>query len=374
MKSRPENFPGAWWLSVCAVACGVACGSPSGGPRDGAPGADAFVETPGEVAADPTPRDFPDEAGAVQTTLACPTPGALPFTTQTHAFENPETAALIAANPFRLGVNQDFVGLIAEDQVIRGSFLRGETGLAPTAAISREWVSLWRLSPDQTWQELGRVRTGDDGSYAFTLTAADRFGPGTHRVYAVLEGDGSCAEHAVIVWPAGSQVVVTDIDGTLTLSDSEFAMQLGDVAYDPVEVPSASAMMNAWSGKGYLAVYLTARPHPYRELTRNWLDMHGFPFGLVVTSETLTFGDSTKVYKAAELAHETGDLHWTIVAAYGNADTDIAAYAEAGIPKEVTFIYGDEGGKDGTIAIPASGYADHIATFIASRPDAVQPF
>lgn len=35
-------------------------------------------------------------------------------------------------------------------------------------------------------------------------------------------------------------------------------------------------------------------------------------------------------------------------AAYGNATTDITAYADAGIPKAATYIIGSNGGKDGT--------------------------
>ncbi len=362
-----------WWLLASFAA---ACGSPDSGRDAGWQDGDV-VQDPGDVGADPDaiPGDTGGDAPpAARTTLACPTPGPLPFVTQAHAFENPETPDLVATYPFRLGANQDFVGGVGQDQVIQGSFVRGESGLVPTMPIAGEWVSLWRSSTDGTWQPLGRVRTGEDGTYAFTLDAADRFGAGTHRVYAVLEGDGSCAGHAVILWPAHSRIVLTDIDGTLTRSDDELFQQLGDPSYDQVEAPSASDLMNAWTGKGYLAVYLTARPHYYRELSLNWLDAHGFPLGLMITSETLTSGDSTTAYKAGELAHASGDLQWQTVAAYGNASTDIAAYEQEGIPKDETFIFGPLGGNAGTVAIPDTGYARHIADYVASRPDAVQPF
>jgi phosphatidate phosphatase PAH1 len=59
---------------------------------------------------------------------------------------------------------------------------------------------------------------------------------------------------------------------------------------------------------------------------------------------------------------------WVPVAAYGNATTDITAYENAGIPKDVTFIIGEYAGTSGTVAIPNDDYTDHIATFVEAQP------
>ena len=63
------------------------------------------------------------------------------------------------------------------------------------------------------------------------------------------------------------------------------------------------------------------------------------------------------------------DFGWVPFAAYGNADTDITAYANVSIPLDHTFIIGTEGGNGGTVAIPNLDYTQHIATFIAAQPD-----
>ncbi len=308
------------------------------------------------------------------TILSCPTPGPLPFETVSDSFENPETQALIDANPFVLGMNRDFLGWADQEQVIEGTFARGEYGMTVSAPVAGEWVSLWRQMEDGAWKQVGRVQSDADGGYLVTLGVEDRFGVGAHRLYAVLEGNGSCAVHTVAVWPSSSEVVVSDIDGTLTLSDEEFVQENIQADYDQKEAPGASQLMNAWAEKGYFPVYLTARPKFYGQMTRFWLERHGFPLGPLVTAEERVSGDDTVAYKAGALTHQTDDLQWQIMAAYGNATTDIGAYEEAGVNKDVTFVFGKYGGTEGTVAIPEEGYGEHIETFVNNLPEAVQPF
>ena len=58
------------------------------------------------------------------------------------------------------------------------------------------------------------------------------------------------------------------------------------------------------------------------------------------------------------------------VAVYGNADTDIKAYANAGIPGDKTFIVGGlGGGSSGTVDIPNMDFTAHIAAFVDTQPD-----
>ena len=60
---------------------------------------------------------------------------------------------------------------------------------------------------------------------------------------------------------------------------------------------------------------------------------------------------------------------WQIVAAYGNASTDISAYANAGIPKTQTFIVGPLAGSDSTQPIDNMDYAQHIQTYVDAQPN-----
>lgn len=180
---------------------------------------------------------------------------------------------------------------------------------------------------------------------------------------------------------AGEQPsIVTDIDETLTLSDGEFFMQIGDGNYDPVEREGAAELINAYADLGYHVVYLTARSETImikvtnetgREATERWLDEHGFPRDPETTSVILApmfvVGDDAEAYKAQALADEQAAGR-RFDYAYGNALSDIGAYATAGIALENTFIIGDEAGAKGTTGVDGDGWVDHHARHVPSVP------
>ena len=57
-------------------------------------------------------------------------------------------------------------------------------------------------------------------------------------------------------------------------------------------------------------------------------------------------------------------------AAYGNASTDITAYATAGIGAANTYVIGDHAGEGGTVAL--TDYPSHLAT-VQAMPHADTP-
>jgi phosphatidate phosphatase PAH1 len=124
--------------------------------------------------------------------------------------------------------------------------------------------------------------------------------------------------------------------------------------------------MQTWDGKGYTIVYLTARLHTFRPETRTWLEDEGYPTGPMITAADL--GDAA-AYKTAWLQRMIDDFGWDVVAAYGNATTDIDAYAAAGIPTDITFIIGPNAGMGGTQPIANDDYTQHIADFVDQQPD-----
>jgi phosphatidate phosphatase PAH1 len=170
-----------------------------------------------------------------------------------------------------------------------------------------------------------------------------------------------------------SHSIVADIDETLTTADSEFIQQLLDSTYIPAEREGASELIQAYHGRGYSIVYLTARALNQEsgddamvsaeQLTRDWLADFGFPVDentRLEMSDTFVFGDSAAAYKTerlGELQAEGFEFEY----AYGNADSDITAYGAAGIPKDATFIIGSEAGADGTVAIDGEGWVEHTA-------------
>lgn len=324
----------------------------------------------------------PDPVLSDATSLSCPFPGALPFQLSSRGFQRSANKAIAADNPRSKDEASDTLGnpggltasvYLADDQgpsVAPVAYHGAKARTTPTGGLfamplSGENVSLWYYDTDQTaWESVGRGKTGDDGYY--DLPATGFVAPPGRPIYSVLEADGSCAVHFDYLFPPGSKVVVTDIDGTLTTSDSEIIMQIPDETYVPKMMIAADRLLQAWSMKGYPVVYLTARGHVLRVESRGWLVDLGFPDGPLITAS----GEepNADVYKTLWMNRMIQDFGWDVVAAYGNADTDIIAYANAGIPKEQTFIIGPLAGDSGTVAIPNNDYTEHIATYVAAQP------
>jgi phosphatidate phosphatase PAH1 len=59
----------------------------------------------------------------------------------------------------------------------------------------------------------------DGGRIRYTFPAGRELPPGRHRLIATVLGDGTQAELAIVVVPPGSGAFVSDIDGTLTVSE-----------------------------------------------------------------------------------------------------------------------------------------------------------
>lgn len=319
------------------------------------------------------------------TSLKCPFPGALPFALESTGFQNPDNKGLATDDPRSKDESSDTLGndggkiavtYIPNDQSPAAGAIdykgrKARTGQASglnATPLPGEFVSLWFYDVmGAKWQTLGRTQTDADGYYDLPMTGFKA--PLDAPVYAVLEADGSCGEHYDYLMPSGTKFVVTDIDGTMTFSDDELFKQIDDGTYVPLQNQSADALMNKWATKGYQVVYLTARPHLFRAETRRWLADLGFPAGPVITANSLVFGDSAREYKGAWVKRMTNDFGWDVVAAYGNAESDIQAYEDAGIPKNITFIVGEFAGASGTVAVPNNDFSQHITDFVDQQPD-----
>ncbi len=314
------------------------------------------------------------------TSLQCPTPGDLPFRLESHGFQNSTNAGVAIDDPRFKEEASDVVGnpggplatvYLADDAApdatleIVGKKARTmpSQGLFSTE-LAGETVSLWFYDTDAAaWNQLARGPTDVDGLYSFALDAAP---PNAAPIYAMLEADGSCASHELFLQPSGAKFVVMDIDGTLTSNDGELINQLVDETYVPAMKTAADLLAQTWAAKGYQLVYLTARPHELDIETRGWLDLLGFPAGALITENG---GEQADEYKTLWLQRLIQTFGWVPVAAYGNADTDITAYANAGIALDRTFIIGPNAGMGGTVAIPNDDYTAHIADFVTAQPD-----
>jgi len=197
------------------------------------------------------------------------------------------------------------------------------------------------------WELVGGARTskGDGpppvegvpdggGRVAFRIPAGKELPVGHHPVRVVVKGDGSVAELALAVTEPKTPVFVSDVDGTLTGSEVEDFPKLlqGEIATTHDGAPEA---LQKLADKGYLPVYLTARPEFLILRTREFLRARGFPEGIVRTTMTKTgfFGDGAASWKSGELAGIA--KRGAIGFGFGNMKSDTDAYDAVGIlPKE----------------------------------------
>jgi hypothetical protein len=281
-----------------------------------------------------------------------------------------EAAAGVAAQAFATATSSDFAGFAGYARYAvtgRKARSKAEAGLTATPFAS-EKLAIWSgLTPHVT-----QALTDDQGAY----TAAPLLLPakiaGLHAAFADLLAapNQACAPHYLLLKPAAAQVVVTDIDGTLTTADAEFLHELTDMTYDPKEMTSACAMLQVWAAKGYPIVYLTARPHIGRAESRQWLAAHQCPVGPMLTANELVMDEKARTHKALWLKRLTLELGWKVAAAYGNATSDIHAYADAGVALDHTFIVGPHGGEEGTTPVIGNNYTDHLEKFAKVQPAA----
>lgn len=330
----------------------------AGGGGDGGTGGEVDAGMGGEPACDTPQTAFP----------TCPEPADSPFPVEVTGWQNPANESRAVPDNAFAYENADLYGNPDAEQALVGRLARG--GVLAATGLAGEAAELLTWSATGDWERLGTAETDERGYYRFAFNG---FGIGDHVTYAVFPADGTCAPHGVFLWPRGTQVILTDIDGTLTLSDAELNRQIGDPDYVPRENTSAPELVRSWYEKGYKIIYLSARPHTLRLQTRAWLELKDIPYGPLITATSLVFGESARVYKREAIRQIVEDFGWQIVAAYGNAGSDIQAYEDAGHPKETTFIIGEEAGRSGTVAIPDNDYTQHIGAYVAQQPDARQP-
>ena len=312
------------------------------------------------------------------TSLICPRPGDLPFRLPSSGFERAENKTLATNDPRSKDESSDSIGnpngpyasiyllpgQAPSTQPITYRGVKARTTVSGglfTYPLGGEAVTLFTY--DDAWTQLGTATTDDDGAY--TVDAGGVIAPNGQPIYSMLDADGTCAEHYDYLYPRGQKVVISDIDGTLTLDDGQLLSQISDETYLQKMMGAADKLTQAWAAKNYPIIYLTARPHVFRNETRTWLRDLGFPAGALITAKDIS---DAAPYKTEWLQRMLTTFGWTAVAAYGNADTDISAYENAGIPKNLTFIVGPLAGQRSTVAIPNMDFTAHISSFVNAQP------
>ena len=326
--------------------------------------------------------DSPASAAAEQGT--CESPPPLPERTS-KGWRRNRTALLTVTQGPANHRGQDVVVAVGEPQTLNAKLAYGPYD----KDLKHEDVEVFiqREPPCSAWESLGTVRTTkegeipssklgtwDDGGRAFVEIPPDKRLPeGRYPVVFRAVGDGSKARLFLYVLPPGSPVVIFDIDGTLTTGDDQLVQEVAakvlEHKYVPVMREGAPEVAKAWVDAGVQPIYLSGRPDLLKSETEKWLHDKGFPVGPLHLAdrlrETVVGDDFVGTFKVAWLARLEAQAKVRIVAAYGNAHTDIVAYRKAGIDPARTFIVGRRGGSEGTQALGAYD-APHLTWIVAN--------
>lgn len=222
-------------------------------------------------------------------------------------------------------------------------------------------------SGSSSWQYLGRYQTNSDGKIYVSVPPQSE---GDYVVKMVVEGDLSVATGYLTVVKPGRETVLFDIDGTLTLNDFEAVGEYFGVD-DADTYAYATELVQSYVNKGYQVVYLTGRPYWVSKSTRHWFDENNlFPWHLRMNANSDNLLNmETQQYKTDYINYLKNTVGLNIIRAYGNADTDIGAYALSGIPKAETYIIGQNAGDSGTQPIYGD-YGYHYNTVANATPAA----
>ncbi len=184
-----------------------------------------------------------------------------------------------------------------------------------------------------SWSSLGVARTNDDGRFAMIL-GDQRLAVGMRDLYVAALGDGTGSYFVGYVAPRGTGVVVTDVDGTISWSENSIIKTVMRRGKDIGHRPGAPDALQQVS---YPIVYVTARGDAFIDVTRKWLERHGFPRGLLRLSYGAFARPGSKAidYKKGVLRA----LAVPIAAGVGNRKSDITAYSAVGLTGTQIFIH-----------------------------------
>ncbi|MBI5517486.1 MAG: phosphatidylinositol transfer protein [Deltaproteobacteria bacterium] len=307
---------------------------------DTAPGPDTAVDS--RVISDTpmdTSRDTAAEAGA-----SCPEPPRCDLEPPTPSARTPWVHALTRVTVALGGPQHRGRDLLLREGDRQFALAKFAYGFNDDD-LQDEDVELFLLRGCRAWERLGQVRTTNDGAHApvegvtdtggqvfFELPPERRLGVGLHRIRFVVRGDQTVADQYVRVVPAGAQVAVTDVDGTLTESETaEWRVLFGGAS--PMVHPGAPEVLWALARRGYVIFYLTARPWWLTQRTHDWVRERALPPGIVHTTLTFTgaTGNAARDFKVQELTALTARLGRPPAWAFGNMDSDVQAYSAAGV-------------------------------------------
>lgn len=324
----------------------------------------AGCPSPKPVEPEPSPQTPPPASAPDASSSAAPGDcGPHPYTATPGSFKHTRSG-MIAGTSTPAHSAQDILATPGEAVAFTGKFAYGTL----SKDLEDEPVQVW-LDTCAGWSQLGEVLTDDDGRAGLKANAPAA--PGRYKFRLQVVGDASVAEGWLQVAPAGSAVIVFDIDGTLTTGDDEILKDIKNDLFEPIlrgsytpeAYPGGVALTKVHAARGATLLYMTGRPYWLTQKTRDWLVQLGYAPGILhltdSNEEALPTESGVGTYKLNFLRQVLAK-GFSIELAYGNATTDIYAYLTAGIPNRSVYIIGKHAGELGTNAVPSS-WEDEVA-------------
>lgn len=191
--------------------------------------------------------------------------------------------------------------------------------------LTDEDVRIERETAKGAWSELGVARTDHDGRIHWSAGVLPL---GSHRLRVSVVGDSTSTELSVVVVPGGQPIFVSDVDGTLTESETAEFPALMKRKLPDVH-PSAAEAFRKLAARGLVPVYLTARPDWLIPRTRELLATNQFPPGVVLAERNTVgrFGSGAAAFKRREIESLVSNGRTKIEWAFGNMPSDAETYA-----------------------------------------------
>lgn len=256
--------------------------------------------------------------------------------------------------------------VVGSEIELRGKFAYGRF----SKDLEDESVRAFVRTGECRWREVGTGLTDRDGRVTIRAGSLPR---GLHDYRLVVSGDHTMARGVIAVLAPGSPIVVFDIDGTLTISDGE-VFEEALLGSTPEIFEGAGAVVNHYVEQGVQPVYITGRTYHFQRATIDWLEGRGLARGPLHTTDSVSEalpGSNVEEYKQAFL-EQIAELGFPVVAAYGNASSDVCAYARSGVATDHTYIVGPNAGTacEGHGATRAlTSYALHLRELEAEQTD-----
>ncbi len=273
------------------------------------------------VPVEPSPAGVDVSTHAVEDIRCTGVPDAGPATSWRHSIKSRLVVELGA--PHHRGI--DLIAA-ADDatQLVTGRITYGITD----KDLEDESVDLFACLGDR-WQRIGSAITDDEGRFSLSLSDDDRLPVGMRDLYVSVGGDRTGVPFLAFVAPRDTQIVVSDVDGTLTASENAYPEALVLGGDTPAHDGAAAALLSV-ATRNFSVIYVTARGDRFTQDTRDWFSAKGFPRGPVRMPQAIitTPGEDTVEFKSAAIESLSA---FQISAGIGNRGSDITAYTNVGL-------------------------------------------